>query len=101
MFKMIALFKQPENPKAFDEHYFQTHLPLTAKIPGLQEIRVTKMTGAPRGESPYYLMCEMMYESEEAFQKAAKTPESKASGKDVMTFAGNIVSFMFGEETND
>ncbi|WP_062352469.1 EthD family reductase [Bacillus kwashiorkori] len=100
MFKMIALFKKPEDITSFDEYYFGTHIPLTKKIPGLVDLKVTKFTGAPGGESKYYLMCEMYYESKESFKEASKTPESKASGKDVMKFAGNLVTFMFGEEVN-
>ena len=100
MFKMIALFKKPEDPAAFDEYYFNTHIPLTEKIPGLRKLEVTKFTGSPMGDSPYYLMCEMAYDSKEAFKEASRTEESKASGKDVMSFAGNLVTFMFGEEAN-
>lgn len=96
MFKMIALFKQPEDPVKFDEYYFGTHIPLTKKIPGLLDLKITKFSG----KSDYYLMCEMYYESKQAFKEASQTPESKASGKDVMSFAGNTVTFLFGEEIN-
>ncbi|SFC72118.1 conserved hypothetical protein [Bacillus sp. OV322] len=101
MFKMMALFKKPENQESFDEYYYGTHIPLTKKIPGLQDLRITKITGSPMGESDFYLLCEMYYESKEAFKEASRTEESKASGKDVMKFAGDIVTFMFGEENND
>ena len=97
MYKMIALFKNPENPSQFDEHYFHTHIPLTEKIPGLRKMEVTKL----KNGSPYYLMNVMYYDSKEAFKEASKTEESKASGKDVMSFAGDLVTFMFGEDVND
>ncbi|MGD6818255.1 EthD family reductase [Metabacillus sp. 84] len=100
MFKMVALFKKPEDPQSFDEYYFGTHIPLTRKIPGLQDVKITKITGSPMGESEYYLMCEMFYENKQAFKEASKTEESKASGKDVMKFAGSLVTFFFGEEHN-
>ena len=67
MAKLIALYKHPENKEAFDEHYFNVHGPLTEKIPGLREMKVTKMTGSPMGgEAKYYLMCEMFYDDMEA-----------------------------------
>ncbi|RDI47977.1 EthD family reductase [Falsibacillus pallidus] len=96
MFKMIAMFKKPEDTEKFDEYYFGTHIPLTEKIPGLQRVEVTKFAG----DAPYYMMCEMYYENKEAFKEASKTEESKASGKDVMKLAGDSVTFMFGETTN-
>ncbi|MCQ5364857.1 EthD family reductase [Anoxybacillus salavatliensis] len=99
MIKMIALYKQPENKEVFDEHYFNVHAPITAKIPGLRKMKVTKIVGTPMGkESEYYLMCEMYYDSHEAFKEAMKTDEAKASGKDLMGFAGKLVTLMIGEE---
>ena len=98
MAKLIALYKQPEDKEAFDERYFNTHTPITEKIPGLREMKVTKIIGSPMGKSDYYLLCEMVYDDQESLQKAMKTDEGKASGKDVMKFAGDIVTLMIGEE---
>lgn len=97
MIKVIALYKHPENKEKFDEHYFNVHAPLTAKIPGLKEMNVTRITGTPFGESEYYMMCEMIYEDKETFKKAMKSEEAKASGKDAQAFAGSIVTLLFGE----
>lgn len=99
MAKLIALYKHPENKEAFDDHYFNVHGPLTAKIPGLREMKVTKFTGSPMGgESKYYLMCEMIYDDVESMQQGMRSAEGKASGKDLMGFAGNLVSLMIGED---
>jgi uncharacterized protein (TIGR02118 family) len=99
MVKLIALYKHPEDKAAFDEHYFNTHMPITSKIPGLRKSVVTKVVGSPMGgEGKYYLMCEMYYDSHEALKEAMKTDEAKASGKDVMKFAGELVTLMIGEE---
>ena len=59
------------------------HSPLTAKISGLREMKVTKIMGLPMGgEYKYYLTCEMMYDDFEALQQGLR--EGKASGKDFM-----------------
>jgi uncharacterized protein (TIGR02118 family) len=99
MAKLIALYKHPENKEEFDNHYFNVHGPLTAKIPGLREMKVTKMTGSPMGgEAKYYLMCEMIYDDLESLQHGVRSPEGKASGKDLMGFAGNLVTLMIGDD---
>ncbi|GIO23629.1 EthD family reductase [Oceanobacillus sp. J11TS1] len=98
MVKLIALYKQPKDREAFDEHYFNVHSPITAKIPGLRKMEVTKIVGSPTGESKFYLLCEMYYDDHESLKQAMKTDESKASGKDLMSFAGDIVTMMIGEE---
>lgn len=102
MIKMIALYKHPENKEAFDDHYYNVHAPLTAKIPGLRKMEVTKVIGSPMGgEGKYYLMCEMYYDDMAAFKVAMKSEEAKASGKDAMSFAGDIITLMIGEEVNE
>lgn len=53
------------------------------------------------GEGKYYLMCEMYYDSHDALKQAMRTDEAKASGKDLMSFAGNLVTLMIGEEVNE
>ncbi|PFP30510.1 ethyl tert-butyl ether degradation protein EthD [Bacillus sp. AFS073361] len=99
MVKMIALYKHPENKEAFDEHYFNVHGPITEKIPGLRKMEVTKITGSPMGgEGEYYLMCEMYYDDYEALKQGMRSVEGKASGKDLMGFAGELVTLMIGEE---
>ncbi|MFS0689239.1 EthD family reductase [Sporosarcina sp. 179-K 8C2 HS] len=99
MAKLIALYKHPENKEEFDNHYFNVHAPITAKIPGLREMKVTKITGSPMGgDGKYYLMCEMYYDSLEDLQQGLRSPEGKASGKDLMGFAGNLVTLMIGED---
>ena len=101
MAKVIALYKQPAEQEKFDEHYFHTHAPLTRKIPGLRDMKVTKIIGSPMGKSEYYLLCEMVYDDLDSLQQAMKTDEGKASGKDVMQFAGDLVTLMIGEEVDD
>ena len=99
MIKLIALYKQPKDKKAFDEHYFNVHGPITEKIPGLQRMEVTKIVGTPMGkESEFYILCEMYYENHEALQNGMRSAEGKASGKDLMGFAGDLVTLMIGEE---
>ncbi|HHW36117.1 MAG TPA: EthD family reductase [Bacillales bacterium] len=102
MIKFVALYKHPEDKEKFDEHYYSTHTPITKKIPGLLKMDVTKFIGSPMGgDSEYYLMCEMYYESMDTFKAAMKTEEAKASGKDLMSFAKDIVTLMIGEEVNE
>jgi len=99
MVKLVALYKQPEDKKAFDEHYFQVHLPLAQKMPGLIKATVTRYTGTPMGtEPPYYLQADMYFENLEALQKSMASPEGKAAAKDLMSFAGKLVTMMIAEE---
>ena len=98
MVKLMALYRHPEDKEAFDKHYEDIHTPLTKKIPGLKQMKVSHIVGSPQGDSDYYLMAEMYYEDHAAMKKAMKTEEAKASAKDLQSFAGDLVTMMIGEE---
>ncbi|GMA60935.1 EthD family reductase [Alicyclobacillus fastidiosus] len=97
MVKLIALYRQPEDKAAFDHHYVNIHTPLAKNMPGLRNIEVTKMLGTPMGtESDYYLMAEMYFDDEAALKTSMSSPGGKAAAKDLMGFAGKLVSMMIG-----
>lgn len=97
MVKLIALYKKPNDTAAFDKHYFETHAPLAAKMPGLRKMEVAKCYGAPGGEPRFYLQAEMWFDNKEALNAALGSPEGKAAGKDVMSFAGDLITMVFAE----
>lgn len=101
MVKLIALYKKPEDIKAFEEHYFGIHTPLVKKWPGLRKLEVAGITGAPIGEPKQYLMAEMYFDNAEAMQRALASPEGKAAARDVMEFAGSLVTMLFAEVKED
>lgn len=95
--KLIALYKLPDDVAAFDDHYFSTHIPLAEKMPGLIQAVYNKVTGSPMGKSNYHLMAELTFESQDALNAAMASDEGKAAAKDLMGFAGNLVTLMFAE----
>jgi len=97
MIKLIALYKKPENTAEFDRRYFEEHVPLASKMPGLRRVEVAKIVGGPAGEAEYYLQAEMYFDDMESLKQAMSSPEGKAAAKDVMTFARDIITMMFAE----
>lgn len=97
MVKLIAIYKKPEDLEAFDRHYNEVHAPLAAQMPGLVSLEVNKIYGAPGGESNLHLVAEMLFETKEALQAALASPEGRAAGKDLMGFAGKLISMHFAE----
>jgi len=97
MVKLVALYKKPANVEEFDDKYFNTHLPLAAKMPGVKKVEVARITGSPAGESEYYLMAEVYYDSMEDLQASMASPEGRASTKNLMSFAKDVAYFMFAD----
>jgi|LakMenEpi03Aug12_release.lakeMendotaPanAssembly.Ray.scaffolds.fasta_scaffold671883_2 uncharacterized protein (TIGR02118 family) len=98
--KVIALYKPPADPAEFDEKYFNEHIPLAQKIPGLQLIEISKTNGAPMGDAAYYLMAELYFNDMDAVKAGMGSAEGKAAGKNLMTFAKDLVTMMYAEVTD-
>ncbi len=97
MVKLIAMYKAPQDQRAFDAHYADIHTPLVKKIPGLRKLEVAKITGAPIGEPQHYLIAEMYFDDQDAMQKSLSSPEGKATARDLASFAGNLVTMFYAE----
>jgi len=97
MVKLIALYKKPANIEQFEDHYFNIHVPLANKMPGLRRTEVSRITGSPKGPSEYHLIAELYFDDMDALKAAMSSPEGKAAANDVMSFAGEIVYMMFAE----
>jgi uncharacterized protein (TIGR02118 family) len=98
MTKLIALYRKPADTTEFDKHYFEVHTPLVKQYPNLKKLEITKITGAPIGETKFYLMCEMYWESKDEMEKALASQQGKAVARDLMSFAADIVTVFIGEE---
>lgn len=95
--KLVALYKEPADPSAFDEAYFNTHVPLIQKVPGLQKMVVTRFTRTLMGEG-FYMMAEMHFADKDALKTAMKSPEMAVAGDNLNSFAEGLVTLMFAEE---
>ncbi|HBY99190.1 MAG: EthD family reductase [Ardenticatenaceae bacterium] len=97
MHKLVALYRQPENTTAFDEHYFNTHAPLMANVPGYERIEVSRVTRTLMGQPEYYLMYEMWFADKDALRAALRSPQNAAAGQDLAGFAGELVTIFTAE----
>ncbi len=100
MVKLIALYRKPADPAAFDKAYFETHLPLVRLVPNLRQVTAARITSAPRGEPEYYMMAEMIFDDRAKMDAAMSSPENMEAGKNLMGFARGLVTFMFAEDVS-
>ncbi len=100
MYKIIAIYKRPEDIEAFEKYYTEVHTPLVKKIPGLKELRITRIKGSPFGQTEYYLIAEMIFETKEDYKKALSSKEAIEAGQDALKFSNNKVDIILGEETS-
>ena len=87
MIKLMALFQKPADVEAFEQHYTEVHVPLIKQVPYMRNFVAEKVWGAPRGEPAYYRIAEMWFDDRTSFDQAMASPENRAAGKDLWSFA--------------
>lgn len=97
MIKLVALYKKPEDAASFEAHYNDVHAPLMGKVPGILRMEVTRNLKAFRGEAEYYMIAEMYFQDRQSFDAAMASEENRAAGKDLMSFARDYVTLLYGE----
>ena len=98
MAKLIAMYKTPTDPAAFDRHYFGAHVKLAKAIPGLRGYEVTRgpiMT--PAGPAPYYLVAVLTFDSMASIQAALASPQGQATVADLGNFASAGVEILMAD----
>lgn len=102
MYKTMALYTEPgeADKSSFEEHYFNVHVPLCQKLPGIVRAEVNKLSSTPGGATPvYYMITELVFNSKEEMDAAFATPEGKAVFKDTRNFPQGIMTVATAEVT--
>ena len=98
MADLVVLYKTPTDPAAFDKYYFDTHVPLAKKLPGLKKYTVSRgPIATPGGPSAFHLIATLSFDSMAAIGAAFGSPEGKATAADVPKFASGGVEMNFFE----
>src|SRR3981081_3539697 len=94
---MVVIYRTPKNVEAFDKHYFETHVPLAKKIPGLRKYEISQgPVVTPAGPSGFHLIANLHFDDLAAIQQAFASPQGQAAGADVQKFAtGGVDMILF------
>jgi uncharacterized protein (TIGR02118 family) len=88
MAELVVMYKKPKDASAFDKHYFEKHIPIAKKIPGLRKYAVSQgPVVTPAGPSPFHLIAILTFDNLAAIQAAFASAEGKATAADVQGFA--------------
>jgi uncharacterized protein (TIGR02118 family) len=97
MARLLVMYGTPKDSAAFDKHYFDTHVPIAKKIPGLRKYEVSRgPVATPAGPSKFHLIATLHFDDVAAIGRAFASPEGQAAAADVQTFAtGGADMFIF------
>ena len=99
MHTLTAIYRTPENKEEFDKHYREVHTPLVEQMEGLLKMEVAwveRMLTPPNETliAQPHLICTMYFRDSDALKAAMKSPGGVAAAKDLMSFAGPLVSMV-------
>jgi uncharacterized protein (TIGR02118 family) len=99
MARMLVIYRTPKDVEAFDRHYFEIHVPLAKKIPGLRKYEVSDGPIATAvGTADVHLIGTLHFDDHAAIEKAFASPEGRAAGADRRLFApddSGVQMFLF------
>jgi uncharacterized protein (TIGR02118 family) len=80
---MVVIYRTPKDPAAFDKHYYDVHIPLAKRLPGLRSYLVSKPPiVTPAGDTEPYLIGTLEFDDMAALRHAFGTPEGQACAAD-------------------
>jgi uncharacterized protein (TIGR02118 family) len=82
--KLLVLYGPPQDPAAFDEHYFGVHMPLVAQVPGLLRSETGRIAGK---SSPYYRVTGLYFADRDTMNAGLGSPEGAATAADYQQIA--------------
>lgn len=88
MAQVVVLYKTPGDKAAFDKHYFEKHVPIAKKIPGVRKYEVSQgPVATPAGPSGLHLIAILHFDNLAAIQTAFASSEGQAAAADLQNFA--------------
>ncbi|MDH7796242.1 MULTISPECIES: EthD family reductase [unclassified Beijerinckia] len=103
MAKMLVIYNKPADPAAFEKHYFDVHVPLAKRLPGLR--RYETSTGAivrPGASDTPHFVATLYFDSVAAIREAFASETGKACAADRVRFApndGDYLMLLFDDQS--
>ena len=80
MARLVVMYGTPKDAAAFDKHYFERHVPLARKVPGLRQYEVSRgAIASPTGPAKFYQIATLYFDDLKAIQDAFASPEGQAA----------------------
>lgn len=100
MYQLTILYGTPKDPAAFDDYYWNTHMPIATTMRGLRGWTIARLEeDQDTAAHGIYMVVDMVANSRAELDAVLASPEGEAARADVPNFATGGVSYLFGEQT--
>jgi uncharacterized protein (TIGR02118 family) len=91
MARMVVIYKTPKDVVAFDRHYFDIHVPIAKKLPGLRKYEVSQgPVVTPAGTTDFHLVATLHFDDLAAIRTAFASPAGREAAADRQKFAPDL-----------
>jgi len=99
--KVVVLYRPPAEPETFDRAYFETHLPIVNRVPGLARVEISDIVRTLHGDLALHRMVEMYFPDGETLKTALRSPEWAEAGRNLAGIGGLDIALMYTAEVTD
>jgi uncharacterized protein (TIGR02118 family) len=85
--RFLMLWETTRDPKEFDRHYREVHIPLAKKLPGLRRYTISRGAARIRGGEPYYRIAELDFDDMASLNEAFQSAAGRETAADVANLA--------------
>jgi uncharacterized protein (TIGR02118 family) len=94
MARMVVVYKRPKDVEAFERHYFEKHVPLAKKLPGIRKYEVSRgPIVSPTGASDAYMVATLFFDDLAAIRTAFTSEVGQACAADRRELAPDPAMF--------
>lgn len=83
MVRFMAIYPTPTDVEAFDRHYFDVHVPIAKRLPGLARYTVGRDITTIRGAEPHHLIAELDWDDIDALHRDFDSELGKEAARDL------------------
>src|SRR5215470_17666377 len=98
MARMVVIYRPPPDTRAFDSHYFEVHVPLAKRLPGLRKYEVSKGSIFPMNAAQQsYLIAILQFDDVASIRAAFASEIGRACAADRKILAPDdaVQTFLF------
>jgi uncharacterized protein (TIGR02118 family) len=94
MARMVVIYSKPNDVAAFEKHYFETHVPLAKRLPGIRKYEVSQgPIVSPAGASDAWMVATLHFDSLAAIREAFASDIGEQCAADRREFAPDPSKF--------
>jgi uncharacterized protein (TIGR02118 family) len=94
MAKMVVIYQKPEDVAAFERHYFEKHIPLAKRLPGIRKYEVSRgPIMSPAAPTDAWLVGTLQFDSLAAIREAFASEIGQECAADRREYAPDPAKF--------